>query len=147
MAMKDTRSGNSVARSANLTVGNNAQNSALVDMKGYQGLEVFANTNTVTAAGAGISFKLQHSDSTAAGTFVDVPAAQVSGAIANITLDTEDDMLGSGSINYLGNRRYVRAVATGGASTNGVLFFIFQRGAPSSASQPVAKNFTLTAAT
>jgi hypothetical protein len=145
--MRDTRSATSIARSANLTVGNNSQNSALVDMQGYQGLEVWANTNTVTAAGAGIAFKLQHSNSTAAGTFVDVPAALRSGAIANVTLDTEDDMFPAGSINYLGNLRYVRAVATGGASTNAVLFFVFERGAPSSASQPVTKNFTLTAAT
>jgi hypothetical protein len=144
--MFDIASATSVARSANLTVGNNSQVSALVDMQGYEALEVFCNTNTITAFGAGITFKLTHSDSTVAGTFEDVPAALFNGAITAVGADTDDDKLMPGSLNYVGNKRYVRAVATGGASTNGILHFLFIRGKPTT-SQPVPKNFTLTAAT
>lgn len=147
MAMFDTRSENSVARSANLTVGNNTQSSALADMLGYQALEVFANTNAITAAGGGITFKLQHSDTTVAASFVDVPAGQFTGTIAAVAADADDDSLRAGSLSYLGNKRYVRAQAVGSASANGILFFVFQRAKPSSASAPVTKAFTLTAAT
>jgi hypothetical protein len=145
--MFDTRSDMQVARSANLTVGNNVQVTALVDMRGFKGLTAYVDTQTITAAGAGIAFKLQHSNSTVAGTFVDVPAAQVLGAIDPVEDDADDDKLMPGSLGYVGKLRYVRLVATGGASTNGVLKAIFVRSKNDNVTAPLASVFALTAAT
>jgi len=145
--MFDTRSDMQVARSANLTVGNNVQVTALVDMRGFKGLTAYVDTQTITAAGAGIAFKLQHSNSTVAGTFVDVPAGQVLGAIDPVEDDADDDKLMPGSLGYVGKLRYVRLVATGGASTNGILKAIFVRSKNDNVTAPLASVFALTAAT
>jgi hypothetical protein len=145
--MFDTRSDMQVARSANLTVGNNVQVTALVDMRGFKGLTAYVDTQTITAAGAGIAFKLQHINSTVAGTFVDVPAGQVLGAIDPVEDDADDDKLMPGSLGYVGKLRYVRLVATGGASTNGILKAIFVRSKNDNVTAPLASVFALTAAT
>jgi hypothetical protein len=143
--MFDQKSDLNFTRAANLTVGNNVQNSALIDMKGWSALTVLVEAETITAAGAGITFKLQHSNSTVAGTFEDCTAAEVIGAASAVTVDADDDKL-MGTIGYRGNRRYVRLVATGGASTNGVVHAVFVRGRATTSS-PVASIGTTTAAT
>jgi hypothetical protein len=143
--MFDQKSDLNFTRAANLTVGANTQNSALIDMKGWSALTVLVETETITAAGAGIAFKLQHSNSTATGTFEDCTAAEVIGSALPVTLDTDDNLL-MGTIGYRGNRRYVRLVATGGASTNGVVHAVYVRGRATTSS-PVASIGTTTAAT
>jgi hypothetical protein len=143
--MFDMKSGKSAALSANLTVANNTQNTALVDMQGFNALTAIVNTGTITAAGSGITFKLQHSDTTVAGSFEDVPAGQFVGTATAVTLDTQDNVC-LGSIGYVGNKRYVRLTAVGAASSNGVVFAQFVR-ERSGVSSPVAGAFTLTAAT
>jgi hypothetical protein len=143
--MFDMKSAKSAALSANLTVGANTQNTALADMQGYNALTVLVNTGTVTAAGAGITFRLQHSDTTLGSSFEDVPAGQFVGSATPVTLDTQDNVA-LGSIGYVGNRRYVRLAATGGAGANGVVFaqFVLER---SGISEPVAPVVALVAAT
>jgi hypothetical protein len=143
--MFDMKSDVSFGRSANLTVGNNTQTTALVDMQGFEALTAIVNTNTITAFGAGITFKLQHSDSTAAASFVDCTAAEVIGAVDPVASDADDDKL-MGTVGYRGNKRYVRLAAVGTASTNGVLNVIFMR-SRATGSRPVAPVFALTAAT
>lgn len=143
--MFDTKSDVGYARSANLTVGNNTQVTALVDMQGFSALTALVNTNTITAFGAGITFKLQHSDSTVAGTFADCTADEVIGSVTPVGADADDDRL-MGTVGYRGNKRYVRLAAVGTASTNGILNVIFAR-SRGGASQPVAPTFALTAAT
>lgn len=143
--MFDTKSDVGYARSANLTVGNNTQVTALVDMQGFSALTALVNTNTITASGAGITFKLQHSDSTVAGTFGDCTADEVIGSVTPVGADTDDDRL-MGTVGYRGNKRYVRLAAVGTASTNGVLNVIFAR-SRGGAAKPVAPTFALTAAT
>jgi hypothetical protein len=143
--MFDMKSGKSAALSANLTVAANTQTTALVDMQGYNAMTAIVNTGTITTAGSGITFKLQHSDSTLGSSFVDVPAEQFVGTATAVTLDTQDNVC-LGSIGYVGNLRYVRLAAVGAASSNGVVFAQFVR-ERSGISEPVAPVFTLTAAT
>ena len=145
--MFDIRSDIQVGRSVNLTVGNNVQVTALVDMRGFKGLTAYVDTQTITAAGAGITFKLQHSNSTVAGTFVDVPAGQFLGAIDPVEDDADDDKLMPGSLGYVGKLRYVRLVATGSASANGILKGVFVRSKNDNVTAPLDSVFTLTAAT
>ena len=144
--MFDILSELNLTRGANQTLsGTTPNNSALIDMQGWNALIVYLRTAAVTDAGAaaGFTMKLQHSDSTVAGTFVDVPAGQVSGAVS-VTSD-DDDNKAIGGIRYVGNRRYVRAVITGTADTNAVVYVDFLRGRP--ATSPVASIGATTAAT
>jgi hypothetical protein len=133
--------------SANLTVGNNTQSTTAVDMQGFEGLAVYMRTGVITAAGAGITFKLQHSDTLVGTDFVDVPADQFTGSIAAVDNDADDTVLKAGALEYLGNKRYVRAQAVGSASANGILHLMFIRHSPTSVSGPMAATFALTATT
>lgn len=146
MAKFDMRSDMQVGRSANLTVGNNTQSTALVDMADFEGLTAIVNTNTITAFGAGITFKLQHSDTTVAGGFADCTAAEVIGSVTAVLADADDDKL-MGTIGYRGGKRYVRLQAVGSASANGVVNVFFVRTRNASVSAPLSPLFTLTAAT
>jgi hypothetical protein len=143
--MFDMKSGKSAALSANLTVAANTQTTALVDMQGYNALTAIVNTGTITAAGSGITFKLQHSDTTAAVDFTDCAASEVVGSATAVTTDGQDNVC-LGSIGYVGNKRYVRLAAVGAATSNGVVFAQFVR-ERSGISEPVTAVFTLTAAT
>ena len=143
--MFDMKSDLNFTRAANLTVGNNTQNSALIDMQGWAALTVLVQTGAITAAGAGITFKLQHSDTTAAADFVDCSAAEVIGAAAPVDDDGDDNLL-KGTIGYRGNKRYVRLVAVGSASANGVVNAVYVRGR-STTTRPVVAIGATTAAT
>jgi hypothetical protein len=145
MASFDMKSDFNFTRAANLTVGNNTQNSALIDTQGWEGLTVVVHTATVTASGADITFKLQHSDTTAAADFVDCTAAEVIGA-ADPVDDNGDDNMIKGTIGYRGNKRYVRLVAVGSASANAVVFAEYVR-SRSGTTRPVPAVGATTAAT
>lgn len=127
-------------------------NSALIDTRGFEGLSVVLQTGTVTDAGtaSGFTLKLQHSDTTVAGDFVDVTAADLlpAGGTTTITVTTDAaNNLLAGAIGYTGNRRYVRSVTTGTSGTNATMQTGFVRGRPSSVSSPVAVIGATTAAT
>jgi len=148
MAYFDILAGLNLTRGANQTLsGTTPNNSALIDMQGWEGLAVWLNTNTVTVAGtAGFTMKLQHADVTTAGSFVDVPADEVSGT-TSLTADTDDDKLAPAGIRYNGSKRYVRAVITGTTNTNAVVNVWFLRGRPTQVSKPVSTVGATTAAT
>jgi hypothetical protein len=93
----------------------------IVDVTDYQAATFLLQTATVTVAGTGgFSVRLQHSDTTAASDFEDVPAGQLLGAALSVTSDTADNVP-IGSVGYRGSRRYVRAVGLGTSSTNAVI--------------------------
>jgi hypothetical protein len=127
--------------------GTTPNSSALIDTQGWEGLTAYLETGTVTDAGtaAGFTMKLQHSDTTVAGDFVDVPADNVSGTVTVVT-DAANNIL-AGAIRYTGNRRYVRSTTIGTSGTNATMQTIFLRGRPSQVSQPVAPIGATTAAT
>ena len=125
MAQFDITSDSTSIRTANLTVGNNTQNAALCDTQGFGALDVEVHTGAITAFGAGITFKLQHSDTTDADDFVDCTAAEIIGSAAAVAADTDDNLI-QGSSGYRGNKRYVRFVAVGSASANGIVFGVYR---------------------
>ncbi len=148
MAQFDITSDLNLTRGANQTLsGVTPNNSALIDMQGWEALTVYLETGAVTDAGtaSGFTMKLQHSDSTATGTFVDCTAAEVIGD--NLTVTAEADATKViGGIGYRGAKRYVRAVVTGTTGTDAVVHMLFLRGR-STTSRPVPTIGATTAAT
>jgi len=150
--MRDLISNMTILRGAPQTLsGTTPNNSALIDRRGYDAVTVYLANDTVTDAGdaAGYTMKLQHSDSTVAGTFVDVPAASLvaglSGATTvTVTLDTADNVI-AGGVGYIGGLRYVRGVITGTTGTNAVVNVLAVMGKPHRA--PAAIVGATTAAT
>lgn len=128
--------------------GTTPANTSLVDMQGFEALTVLLTTGTVTDAGttAGFTMKLQHSDSTAAASFVDCAADEIVGANLTVTDDAADDQA-IGTIGYIGNRRYVRAVVTGTTGTNAVFVAFGLLGSNSSRSAPLPAVIAAVAAT
>lgn len=150
----DTKTLMNVVRMGGATLsGTTPSNTSLVDMQGYEALTVLLTTGTVTDAGtaAGFTMKLQHSDTTVAGDFVDCAAAEIiptsAGATTLTVTSDDDDDKAIGTIGYRGNKRYVRAVVTGTTGTNAVYVAFGIRGKNSSASAPVTGVTTATAAT
>ena len=131
--------------------GDTANNSALIDRRGFDALTVYLQTGTVTDAGtaSGFTMKLQHSDTTAAGDFVDVPAAGLlpnSGGTTTVTVTADaDDNITKSGVGYVGGKRYVRAVFTGTSGTNAVVQILATLGRPHRA--PVTSVGATTAAT
>lgn len=154
MAKFDIISDLNITRGAVQTLsGTTANASALIDMKGYEALTAYLETGTVTDAGtaSGFTMKLQHSDTTAAVDFVDVPATGLlansdGGTTVTVTTDAANGLL-SGGIGYVGGKRYVRALITGTTGTNATVQVLFLRGKHSSVSGPVATVGATTAAT
>jgi hypothetical protein len=92
-----------------------------IDMQGWEALTFSVSTGTVTDAGttAGFSFEVQEGDTTVADDATAVADADLVGteAALTVTSDTADDTL-IGSIGYIGQKRYVRIVATGTTGTD-----------------------------
>ena len=130
--MRDILSNMTIAQGANQTLsGATPNNSRAIDVRGFDGLTVYAQTGTVTAAGTGgFSVKIQHSDTLVGADFVDVPALEQKGTIAAVTSNDADDIIAPGGISYLGNKRYVRTVYTGTTNTNAVVRTLFALGKP-----------------
>jgi hypothetical protein len=120
--MRDGLSNIQEVKAANQTLsGVTPNNSQAFDVQGFSRARFTLQTNTVTAAGtAGFTFKLQHSDSLVGSSFADVPAAERLGTAPTIESNDDDDIIG-GSVAYIGNKRYVRAVVTGTTNTNAVV--------------------------
>ena len=126
--MRDMISNQTIIQGAPQTLsGVTPNNSALIDRRGYSSVTVYLQTGTVTDAGdaAGFTMKLQHSDTTVAGDFVDVPAAGLVAGLSGsttvtVTLDTADNVT-AGGVGYVAGKRYVRGVITGTTGTNAVV--------------------------
>jgi hypothetical protein len=130
--------------------GTNAVASALVDMRGFEGLRMELNVGTISDAGtaSGYTIKLQDSDTTVATDFVDVTAANTPNGVVAITntLDADDDKC-IGVLGYIGIKRYVRVVATGTTNSAGAVYPVATRGIPTNVTAPVALITASTAAT
>ena len=129
--------------------GTSAVASSLVDMQGFNALDITLVTGTVTDAGtaSGYTVKLQESDTTVAGDFTDVAAADAVNGTVSVTnaTDTDDDKI-IGRLGYTGRKRYVRVVATGTTNSAGDLHPV-ARLARSGLARPNTAVGTATAAT
>jgi hypothetical protein len=147
MASFDIGAGTNHTRGANQTLsGATPNNSALIDMKGWEGLNVWLHTAAVADAGTadGFTAKLQHSDTTVGTSFADCASTEVIGANLTVTSDDDDNKI-IGKIGYRGNKRYVRMVVTGTSGSDAVVFAVFDR--QRAALEPVTAVGATTAAT
>ena len=138
--MRDAISNTRLTRAASQTLsGTTANASELFDRRGFSSLTVYLETGTVTDCGtaAGFTMKLQHSDTTATGDFVDVPDSEVvpnSGGLRTISVTSDsDDNLFINGLGYVGEKRYVRGLTTGTTATAAVINLVGIFGHPSQA--------------
>lgn len=124
MASEDKKSGKAIATGIVATLsGATPAAGNIVDLAGFEAATLALMTGAVTDAGAaaGFTVKIQHSDTTAASDFEDCVAAEViGGPTLSVTSDT-DDSVPVGILGYVGNKRYVRCVATGTTGTDAVI--------------------------
>lgn len=135
--MRDLISNSQIVIGAVQTLsGTTPNNSALFDRRGFDALTVYLETGAVTDAGAaaGFTMKLQHSDTTAAADFVDVPADglppnSAGGTTVSVVTDAANNLI-AGGVGYVGSKRYVRAVFTGTSGTNATVQALAVLGRP-----------------
>lgn len=86
--------------------------SAAIDLRGYNAALAVVNTGAIVSAGD-FTTKLQHSDTTTGGDFVDVPAGDLMGAFpASLAADSVY------RVGYKGAKRYLRTVTTKNSGTS-----------------------------
>ncbi|WAJ30958.1 hypothetical protein [Antarcticirhabdus aurantiaca] len=83
-----------------------------VDLLGFDSVALVVNTGTVSGSG-NMTVKLQESDTTTAGDFIDVPAGLLQGGIAGALVQN-----GTAKVGYRGFKRYLRAVFTFNSGTS-----------------------------
>lgn len=86
--------------------------SAAIDTAGFEGAALIVETGAIAGAGD-FTAKLQHSDTTTIGDFVDVPAAQLVG-----TFPTSLAASSVVKVGYVGAKRYLRSVITKNSGTS-----------------------------
>jgi hypothetical protein len=150
MAKFDTLNDASWVLLGKLTLsGTSTVTTSLVDMFGYDALDIAFVNGTVTDAGtaSGFTSKLQEADVTTAASFTDVATANAVNGVATVTttLDTDDDKI-AGVLGYIGSKRYVRVSATGTTLSDATVLVIGRR-SRSGLSRPNATVGTATAAT
>jgi hypothetical protein len=122
MAKFDERNNAEYALGISATLsGTTASAGNIVDLQGFEAATLVLNTGTVTDAGtaSGFAFEVQESDDTADANFTAVVDADLLGAESDLTVTSDDaDNELIGSIGYVGNKRYIRVVATGTTGTD-----------------------------
>ena len=131
MAKFDTVSESSWVLLGKLTAsGTSTVVTSLVDMQGFNALDVAFVNATVTDAGAagGYTIKLQEADVTTSVRFTDVATTDgVGGTVTtSTTVDTDDDKL-TAVLGYIGGKRYVRASLTGTTLSDAVVYVLARR--------------------
>jgi hypothetical protein len=131
MAVFDTVNSSSWVLMGKLTAsGTSTVTTSLVDMQGFNALEVAFVNATVTDAGAasGYTIKLQEADVTTGTSFTDVATTDaVNAAVTTATTaDADDDKL-TAVLGYVGTKRYVRASLTGTAASDAVVYVLARR--------------------
>ena len=131
MAKFDTVSESSWVLLGKLTAsGTSTVVTSLVDMQGFNALDVAFVNATVTDAGAagGYTIKLQEADVTTSVSFTDVATTDgVGGTVTtSTTVDTDDDKL-TAVLGYIGGKRYVRASLTGTTLSDAVVYVLARR--------------------
>lgn len=95
-----------------------------VDLQGFNSATVIVNSGAITSAGL-YDVKIQHSDTTTDGDFVDVPAGDKIGALPAALAASSVYKQG-----YKGSKRYIRAVITKQSGTSVVAGAVVVRGHP-----------------
>lgn len=107
-----------------------AANGPAIDLQGFSAAMVVVNSGAIAGAGD-FGMKLQHSDTSTSGDFVDVPEDDVQGLVpATLTAD------GTFRLGYIGSKRYVRLALTKAGGTSIAAGAVVVKGLPAIA--PVA---------
>jgi hypothetical protein len=85
---------------------------AAIDLAGFESAALIVATGAIADAG-NFTAKLQHSDTTTAGDFVDVPTAQLAGTFPASLAQNSVVKVG-----YEGSKRYLRSVITKNGGTS-----------------------------
>lgn len=93
-----------------------------IDLQGFNSALVIVNTGAIVGAGD-FTAKLQHSDTTTGGDFVDVPAADLLGAFPASLAQNAVYKVG-----YKGAKRYLRTVVTKNGGTSIAAGIVIARG-------------------
>ena len=110
--MKDIYSGLGIVQALAPAVVTATATSAEIDLQGFNSAMVAINTGAIAAAGD-FTTKLQESDTTTSGDFVDVAAADLLGVFpASLAADSVY------KVGYVGNKRYLRTVTTKNSGTS-----------------------------
>ncbi len=112
MASKDTYDNVKVASTVVPAVNAGNVTGTTVDTAGFESATLVVNVGAVAGSG-NVTLRLQHSDTTVDGDFVDVPAAQLIGSIPAALVASTIYKQG-----YLGAKRYVRAKGTLNSGTS-----------------------------
>lgn len=107
-----------------------AVNGLAVDLAGFGTAVAVINTGAIAGAGD-FGVKLQHSDTSTSGDFVDVPASDVQGSVpATLTADS------SFKLGYIGKKRFIRVAMSKAGGTSIAAGAVVIKGQPRTA--PVA---------
>lgn len=98
-----------------------------IDLLGFESAALLVNVGAISAAGS-MTAKLQHSDTTTSGDFVDVPAAELVGALPAVLVAASAVKQG-----YIGTKRYLRTVLTFNGGTSVSLGAVLVKGHPANA--------------
>ena len=127
---KDSFSNTGLALALSPAVQAASVNGLAVDLKDFASALVVVSTGALVGAGD-FGAKLQHSDTSTSGDFVDVPAADVkSNAPATLVAD------GTSKLGYIGKKRFIRVVLTKAGGTSIAAGAVVIKGTPALA--PVA---------
>lgn len=130
MARQDTFHDNKVAQAIAPAVATAAANGAAIDLQGFNSVLFAINTGAIAGDGD-FGVKIQHSNTTTSGDFVDAPAVNVLGSVpATLAADS------AYRLGYVGGKRYARLVTTKAGGTSIALGAVAVLGEPAIA--PVA---------
>ena len=104
---------------------NTAMVSQIVDMQGFEALELLINIGANTDADATFAVTMEHGDAANLSDAVAVPTAQLLGTLALAGFQFDDDNE-QRKIGYIGNKRYVRATITPTGNNSGNIFVAAQ---------------------
>lgn len=90
-----------------------AENGAAIDLRGFNSATIVVQTGAIAGAGD-FGFKLQHSNTTDNGDFIDVPAIDLLGIAPAAEMAASSVY----RIGYVGSRRYVRVVTIDNGGTS-----------------------------
>lgn len=110
--MKDIHSRMAVVQALAPAVLSATNTGAALDLQGYNAAMLVVNTGAIVSAGD-FTTKLQESDTTTAGDFTDVAAADLNGTLP-ATLEANSTY----KVGYRGTKRYLRQVTTKNGGTS-----------------------------
>ncbi|WDR07304.1 hypothetical protein PSQ90_07760 [Devosia rhodophyticola] len=125
--MRDLANNIAVVQMVAAAVISETNTSAAIDLLGFESAALVVNTGAIAGSGD-YTAKLQHSDTTTGGDFVDVPAASLVGTLpASLTEN------GTFKQGYIGTKRYLRSIITKNSGTSIAAGTVLIKGNPQKA--------------